>query len=188
MRRRGGPEAPKGNRRRQFLSRNRSSRYLESPARSAAYRRAARRGRDEPKIGEDAIPARLTDNPLISHETAKEKVWKSLDFPWKKLGISLEFPWKSLEILGNAWRCGDRITGLGARAGARGRPLAALGGPPFGHRASRLIRLRARAACGDMPAWRSSAKSDTSRRLQCLVVAVPATDPGLVPAIGLIRQ
>jgi len=30
--------------------------------------------------------------------------WKSLE----KLGISLEFLWKSLEILGKAWRCGDR--------------------------------------------------------------------------------
>ncbi|MGD0186343.1 MAG: hypothetical protein ABSC25_13995 [Roseiarcus sp.] len=31
------------------------------------------------KIGENAIPARLTDNPLFSLETAKEKVWKSLE-------------------------------------------------------------------------------------------------------------
>ena len=52
------------------------------------------------QIGENAIPARLTDNPLISLETAKEKVWKSLE----KFGISLEFPWKSLEILGKAWK------------------------------------------------------------------------------------
>jgi len=42
-------------------------------------RRAARRGRDDAKNGENAIPARLTDNPLISLETAKEKVWKSLE-------------------------------------------------------------------------------------------------------------
>ncbi|MGD0185269.1 MAG: hypothetical protein ABSC25_08460 [Roseiarcus sp.] len=63
-------------------------------------RRAARRGRDDAKNGENAIPARLTDNPLISLETAKEKVWKSLE----KFGISLEFLWKSLEILGKAWK------------------------------------------------------------------------------------
>jgi hypothetical protein len=66
--------------------------------RSAAYRRAARRGRDHAKNGENAIPARLTDNPLLSLETAKEKIWKYLE----KFGISLEFPWKSLEILGKA--------------------------------------------------------------------------------------
>jgi hypothetical protein len=78
---------------RQFLSGNRNSRYGESRARSAANRRAARRGRDQPKIGENAIPARLTDNPLISLETAKEKVCKSLEKfgkAWNFLGISLE--------------------------------------------------------------------------------------------------
>jgi hypothetical protein len=36
--------------------------------------------------------------PLISLETAKEKLWKSLEKAWK----SLDFPWKSLEILGKA--------------------------------------------------------------------------------------
>jgi hypothetical protein len=41
--------------------------------------RAARRGRDEAKIGEEAIPGRATDNPLISLEMAKEKIWKSLE-------------------------------------------------------------------------------------------------------------
>ena len=91
MRRRARPEAPQGNRRRQFLSDNRNSRYVESRARSAAHRRAARRGRDDARIGESAIPARLTDNPLISLETAKEKVWKSL------------------EKLGKAWGHGDRL-------------------------------------------------------------------------------
>ena len=103
MRRRTGPEAPGGNRRRQFLSDNPNSRYVELRARStaAAYRRAARRGRDEPKIGENAIPGRLTDNPLISPETAKEKVWKSLE----KFGKAWDFLgkiWKSLEMLGAA--------------------------------------------------------------------------------------
>jgi hypothetical protein len=112
IRRRARPEAPKGNRRRQFLSDNRTSRYVESRARSAAYRRAARRGRDDAKIGENGIPARPTDNPLISLETAKEKVWKSLE----KFGISLEFPWnflgkvwKALEKRGKAWGHGDTI-------------------------------------------------------------------------------
>jgi hypothetical protein len=57
-------------------------------------------GRGRAEIGEEAIPARSTDNPLIFLETAKEKVWKSLE----KFGISLEFPWKSLEILGKAWK------------------------------------------------------------------------------------
>ncbi|MGD0186468.1 MAG: hypothetical protein ABSC25_14625 [Roseiarcus sp.] len=45
------------------------------------------------KIGEDAIPGRPTDNPLISLETAKEKVCKSLEKfgkAWNFLGISLE--------------------------------------------------------------------------------------------------
>jgi hypothetical protein len=111
MCRRARPEAASGKLSRQFLSDNRNSRYVESRAPSAAYRRAARRGRDEAKIGEDAIPARPTDNPLISLETAKEKVWKSLE----KFGISLEFPWnflgkvwKSLEKRGKAWGHGDR--------------------------------------------------------------------------------
>jgi hypothetical protein len=104
MRRRAGPEAPPGNRRRQFLSENRNSRYGESSARSAAYRRTARPAAEAAQsFGENAIPGRLTDKPLIFLETAKEKVWKSLE----KLGISLEFPWKSLEILGKAWRGGD---------------------------------------------------------------------------------
>ena len=100
------PRGPSGKLSRQFLSGNRNSRYGESRARSAANRRAARRGRDQPKIGENAIPARLTDNPLISLETAKEKVWKSLEKfgkAWNFLGISLEKfgnPWKSLEKLG----------------------------------------------------------------------------------------
>jgi hypothetical protein len=94
------PRRPSRKSPRQFLSDNRNSRYIESRAPSAAYRRAARRGRDDAKIGENAIPARPTDNPLISLETAKEKVWKSLE----KFGISLEFPWKSLEILGKAWK------------------------------------------------------------------------------------
>ncbi len=87
------PRRPSRKSPRQFLSDNRNSRYGESRARSAAYRRAARRGRDEAKIGEDAIPARPTDNPLISLETAKEKVWKSLEKfgnPRNFLGISLE--------------------------------------------------------------------------------------------------
>jgi hypothetical protein len=117
MRRRARPEAPPENRRRQFLSDNRNSRYVESRARSTGYRRAARRGRDDAKIGENAIPARPTDNPLISLETAKEKVCKSLE----KFGISLEFPWKSLEILGKAWGHGDRL--LNPLTGWR-RPLS----------------------------------------------------------------
>jgi hypothetical protein len=44
-------------------------------------------------MGENAIPARATNNPLISHETAKEKIWKSLEKfgnPRNFLGISLE--------------------------------------------------------------------------------------------------
>jgi hypothetical protein len=93
MRRRARPEAASGKLSRQFLSDNRNSRYGESWARSAGYRRAARRGRDDAKIGENAIPARPTDNPLISLETAKEKVWKSLEKfgnPRNFLGISLE--------------------------------------------------------------------------------------------------
>ena len=77
--------------------------------------RAARRGRDDAKIGENAIPARPTDNPLISLETAKEKVCKSLE----KFGISLEFPWKSLEILGKAWRRGGRLSRWRMRRRAR---------------------------------------------------------------------
>jgi hypothetical protein len=55
--------------------------------------RAARRGRDEAKIGEKAIPCRPADNPLIFLETAKEKIWKSLEKfgnPRNFLGISLE--------------------------------------------------------------------------------------------------
>ena len=108
MRRRLAPRPLPENRRRQFLSESRNSRYGESRARSAAYRRAARRGRDEAKIGDNAIPLRLADNPLISLETAKEKVWKSLEKfgkAWNFLGISLEKfgnPWKS-------WRRGDGI-------------------------------------------------------------------------------
>jgi hypothetical protein len=74
-------------------------------ARSAAHRQAARRGRDDPKIEENAIPAQVTDNPLFSLETAKEKIWKSLE----KFGISLEFPWKSLEILGKAWKSLEKL-------------------------------------------------------------------------------
>jgi hypothetical protein len=35
-------------------------------------------------------------NPLTPNETAKEKVWKSLEI----LGFSLDFPWKSLQ---EAW-------------------------------------------------------------------------------------
>jgi hypothetical protein len=56
-------------------------------------------------IGDNAIPAPLTCNPLISLETAKEKslqilgkVWKSLDFPWNFLGKV----WKSSKKLGAA--------------------------------------------------------------------------------------
>jgi hypothetical protein len=55
--------------------------------------RAARRGRDEAKFSEKAIPGRAADNPLISLETAKEKIWKSLEKfgnPRNFLGISLE--------------------------------------------------------------------------------------------------
>ena len=37
----------------------------------------------------------------------------------------------------------------------------ALGGKPFGHRASRLIRLRCRAARRDVPAWRAPAHPDS---------------------------
>ena len=37
---------------------------------------------------------------LILLVCAKEKTWKSLEFPWKKLGN----PWKSLEILGESWK------------------------------------------------------------------------------------
>jgi hypothetical protein len=51
------------------------------------------------EIGEKAIPARPTDNPLISLETAKEKVWKSLE----KFGKAWNFLgkiWKSLKKLG----------------------------------------------------------------------------------------
>ncbi len=74
------------------------------------------------KIGENAIPGRLTHNPLISLETAKEKVWKSLE----KLGISLEFLWKSLEILEKAWGHGDTILDplTGRRPPASGAPAA----------------------------------------------------------------
>ncbi|MGO4870534.1 MAG: hypothetical protein ACLPGW_07975, partial [Roseiarcus sp.] len=56
------------------------------------------------KNGDNAIPGRLTHNPLSSLETAKEKVWKSLEKPgkvWTFLGISLEQfvnPWKSLGL------------------------------------------------------------------------------------------
>jgi hypothetical protein len=67
--------------------------------RSAAYRRAARRGRGDAKIGENAIPARPTDNPLISLETAKEKVCKTVE----KFGKAWNFlgkVWKSLKKLG----------------------------------------------------------------------------------------
>ena len=102
MRRRARPEAPSADRRRQFISDNPNSRYGELRARSTAYRRAARRGRDDAKIGEGAISTRLTDKPLISLETAKEKAWNFLGNPWnslEKLAISLEQfgnPWKSL--------------------------------------------------------------------------------------------
>jgi hypothetical protein len=78
---------------RQFLLDNRNSRYSKSRGRSAGYRRAARRGREDAKLGENANPARPTDNLLISLETAKEKVWKSLEKfgnPRNFLGISLE--------------------------------------------------------------------------------------------------
>jgi hypothetical protein len=56
------------------------------------------------EIGENAIPARPTDNPLLSLETAKEKVWKSLEKfgnPRNLLGMSLEKfgnPGKSLAL------------------------------------------------------------------------------------------
>ncbi len=118
MRRRACPEAPRGNRRRQFLSDNQSSRYVESRARSAAYRRAVRRGRDDAKIGENAIPARLTDNPLISLETAKEKVWKSLE----KFGISLEFPWN---FLGKVWKSLKKLGVTATRYSTPHRPASA---------------------------------------------------------------
>jgi hypothetical protein len=76
-------------------------------------RQAARRGRDDAKIGENAIPALPTGNPLIFLETAKEKICKSLE----KFGISLEFPWKSLEILGKAWKSlGSRRPALKRRS------------------------------------------------------------------------
>jgi hypothetical protein len=45
------------------------------------------------KFGENAIPGRLTYNPLISLEMAKEKVWRSLEKfgkAWNFLGISFE--------------------------------------------------------------------------------------------------
>ncbi len=45
------------------------------------------------EIGENPIPARLTDNPLISLETAKGKVWNSLEKfgeAWNFLGIPLK--------------------------------------------------------------------------------------------------
>jgi hypothetical protein len=61
-------------------------------------------GRGRAEIGKEAIPARSTDNPLISLETAKEKIWKSLEKfgnPRNFLGISLEKfgnPGKSLAL------------------------------------------------------------------------------------------
>jgi hypothetical protein len=88
------PRGPFRKSSRQFLSKNRNSRYGESSARSAGYRRAARPAAEvAQRIGENSIPARSTDNPLISLETAKEKVWKSLEKfgnPRNFLGISLE--------------------------------------------------------------------------------------------------
>jgi hypothetical protein len=93
MRRRARPEAATGKLSRQFLSDKRNSRYSKWRGHSAAYRRAARRGRGDAKIEENAIPARLTGNALISLETAKEKVCKSLERfgkAWNFLGISLE--------------------------------------------------------------------------------------------------
>jgi hypothetical protein len=70
---------------------------------------------------------------LISLETAKEKVCKSLE----KFGISLEFPWKSLEILGKAWRRGDRM--LNPLYPFRGLPTAVMPGLVPGIHAAKLL-------------------------------------------------
>ncbi|MGD1015149.1 MAG: hypothetical protein ABR863_01730 [Roseiarcus sp.] len=47
--------------------------------------------------------------PLISLETAKENLWKSLEKAWK----SLEFPWKSL---GFPWKGWEKFGPVGAGA------------------------------------------------------------------------
>jgi hypothetical protein len=54
-------------------------------------------------VSKKAKSAAAAANPLISLETAKEKIWKKLGNPWKKLGNvwkSLDFPWKGLEKFG----------------------------------------------------------------------------------------
>lgn len=77
VRHRARPEAPPENRRRQFLSGPGTSRYLQLRARSAAYAGPVLAAETTQKTGDDALPGRLADNPLISFETAKGKVWKS---------------------------------------------------------------------------------------------------------------
>ncbi len=59
----------------------------------------------------NAIPAQPTDNPLISLETAKDKVWKSLE----KFAESLEFPWN---FLGKLWKSLEKLgaTAIGCSA------------------------------------------------------------------------
>ena len=95
------PQAPAEIRRRQFLSDHLNSRYLQLRARSAAYAGPVLAAETTQKTGDDALPGRLAVNLLISFETAKEKVWKSLEKAWKRFGISLEKfgnPWKSLAL------------------------------------------------------------------------------------------
>jgi hypothetical protein len=67
--------------------------------------RAARRGRDEAKIGEKAIPCRPADNPLIFLETAKEKIWKSLE----KFGNPRNFLGKAWNFLGKVWKSLEKL-------------------------------------------------------------------------------
>ena len=81
-------------------------------------------GRQGPGVGaarkEKADSGSFAYKPLISLETAKEKVWKSLEKAWKKLGN----PWKSLETLGipgKTLRAGRRRVG---RGGGLARPCA----------------------------------------------------------------
>jgi hypothetical protein len=96
------PRRPR-NRRRQFLSNNQTSRYIESRARSAGRRWAARRGRDHADIWRKRESGSTDRQPLDFPRNGQGKKfgnpWKSLE----KLGISMEFPWKSLEILEKAW-------------------------------------------------------------------------------------
>jgi hypothetical protein len=91
-----------------------------------------------PTIREKAKSAASAAKPLISHETAKEKVWKSLEFPWKSLEFpwkGFEFPWNSLEKFGAAPRVANTLSlalSRGAGEGTQRRSPALAATRPSG--------------------------------------------------------